>query len=127
MNENELKQAFIQWLMQQSGAKTEEEFIQFVEQLGEDGIKQAFQQFMQQMQGSETQQPATMARNGAKLDYIDRLNGHCPPGYTMGFYKKGGKVCKTCMKNQEVSTNKPKNAVDAFRCGRKMQKKNKKK
>lgn len=58
-----------------------------------------------------------------KLDYINRLNGECPEGYTAVKFAKGGVICTTCQKNKEVAAKK-KNHLDAIKeemkCGGKM-------
>jgi hypothetical protein len=41
------------------------------------------------------------AKYGTKLTYINFLQGKCPDGYEMGYYQKGGKVCKACMKKNQ--------------------------
>lgn len=78
MDNEELKQAFIQWLFKKSGVQSEQEFSDFVRQLGEEGIQQAYQQFLQEagVEGADvqSQEAVRSARNGAKLDYIDYLN-----------------------------------------------------
>ncbi len=98
MNEQEqLQQAFIQYLAQISGAKTQEELQAFIQQLGEEGIKQAYQQFLQQLQ--QQQQSAQIARKGAKLNFIRQISRvMCNPDETLVYYKVGGKVCKKCQK-----------------------------
>lgn len=75
----------------------------------------------QQMQTSQQTSPS-MAKNGAKLNYIKELRGICPEGYEMQSYKVGGKVCKKCIKKKEEGDKITQNAVDAFKCGRKMKK-----
>ena len=58
-----------------------------------------------------------------KLDYINKLNGECPEGYTTVKFAKGGVICTTCQKNKEVATKK-KNHLDSIKeemkCGGKM-------
>ena len=58
-----------------------------------------------------------------KLDYINKLNGECPEGFTAVKFAKGGVICTTCQKNKEVATKK-KNHLDAIKeemkCGGKM-------
>jgi hypothetical protein len=63
---------------------------------------------------------------GAKLNYINYLNGVCPDGYEMRMFKKGGAVCKKCVakqKKMEQGGEAPSDPVDAFKCGRKINKK----
>lgn len=57
---------------------------------------QVGQQIMQQMQGK-----ATAAKYGAKLGYIHKLSSGCPDGYSASYYKKGGRLCKACIKKGE--------------------------
>lgn len=120
MNEQQLQQAFLQYLMQKTGAQNEQQLEQVVQQLGEDGLKQAYAQFMQEMQ----QQQVQAAKFGAKLNYIKKLNGQCPEGMEMHYYKQGGRLCRKCMQAKqnggEMET--PSNPIDAFKCGRKIKK-----
>lgn len=120
MNEQQLQQAFIQFLAQKTGAKTQEELEAVIQQLGEQGLQQAYQEFMQMIQ----QQQVQAAKFGAKLNYIKSLRGQCPEGYEMQYFKSGGQLCKKCMKKQQEveKDNKPQNPVDEFKCGRKMKK-----
>ena len=112
MNEQELQQAFIQFLAQKTGAKTEQELEQVIQQLGEDGLKKAYSQFIQSMQEIKS------AKFGAKLDYIKQLRGICPEGTETKYYKVGGKICKKCIKKQVMQ-----DPIDQFKCGRKIKKK----
>lgn len=65
--------------------------------MGQEGIQQAYQQFMQEMQ----QQQAQKAKFGAKLNYIKGLNGQCPEGTEMQYFKEGGNICKKCVAKQK--------------------------
>ena len=121
MNEQELQQAFIQFLAQKTGAKTQQELEQVIQQLGEDGLKKAYAEFMQMMQ----QQQVQAAKFGAKLNYIRSLRGQCPDGYELQYYQSGGQLCKKCIRNQMMQEggDVPQNPVDQFKCGRKIKKK----
>lgn len=122
MNEQQLQQAFIQFLAQKTGAKTQQELEAAIQQLGEEGLKQAYAEFMQMMQ----QQQVQAAKFGAKLNYIKSLRGQCPDGYEISYYKVGGTLCKKCMKKQvemEQGGQMPSDPIDQFKCGRKMKKK----
>ena len=121
MNEQELQQAFIQFLAQKTGAKTQQELEQVIQQLGEDGLKKAYAEFMQMMQ----QQQVQAAKFGAKLNYIRSLRGQCPDGYELQYYKSGGQLCKKCIRKQMMQEvgDVPQNPVDQFKCGRKIKKK----
>ena len=124
MNEQELQQAFIQFLAQKTGAKTQQELEAAIQQLGEEGLKQAYAEFMQLIQ----QQQVQAAKFGAKINYIKKLRGQCPDGYELQYYKSGGllrKECKKCMKKQVMQdgADLPQDPIDQFKCGRKMKKK----
>lgn len=116
MNEQQLQQAFIQFLAQKTGAKTQQELETAIQQLGEQGLRQAYQEFLQVIQ----QQQVQAAKFGAKLDYINQLRGKCPEGYEVEYYKAGGRMCKKCV--QKAKQEKSSNPVDEFKCGRKMKK-----
>lgn len=118
MNEQQLQQAFIQFLAQKTGAKTQQELEEVIKQLGEDGVKQAYAEFIQMLKQRQVQ----AAKFGAKIEYIKGLRGLCPEGYNLQYYKKGGRLCKTCIKKQQGG-DMPTNPIDAFKCGRKMRKK----
>lgn len=121
MNEQELQQAFIQFLAEKTGAKTQQDLEKVIQQLGEEGLKAAYAEFMQTMQ-----QQVQAAKFGAKLNYIKELRGQCPEGYETEFFKKGGSVkkrCKKCEKILSTGGEVPTNAIDAFKCGKKMKKK----
>lgn len=123
MNEQQLQQAFLQFLAQKTGAKTEAELKQVIQQLGEQGIQEAYQEFMQYMQQAQQQQ-VQAAKHGAKIAYIKQLRGICPDGFEMKYYKAGGQLCKKCMKKAQEGGNMPSgdNAIDQFKKGRKMKK-----
>ena len=118
MNEQELQQAFIQWLAQKLGVQDESQLKQAVQKMGQEGLQQAYQQFMQEMQ----QQQAQKAKFGAKLNYIKSLNGQCPEGTEMQYFKEGGNICKKCVAKQK-NGDKEQDPVEQFKCGRKMKKK----
>lgn len=121
MNEQELQQAFIQFLAQKTGAKTQQELEAAIQQLGEEGLKQAYAEFMQLIQ----QQQVQAAKFGAKINYIKKLRGQCPDGYDLQYYKSGGQLCKKCIKKQimQEGGNAPQDPIDQFKCGRKIKKK----
>lgn len=81
-------------------------------------IAQALQNIMEQMKQS--------AKFGAKLNYVKYLREICPDGYEMKTFKKGGALCKKCMKKASEGTqfDSPKSdPISEFRCGRKMNQK----
>ena len=83
----------------QEAAKQLQGIIQLIK-VASQGDSQAAQQLSQiktQINSSE----ATMAKQGAKLEYIKRLNGKCPEGFEAVKYKLGGEAgfgmkCKKC-------------------------------
>lgn len=117
MNEQELQQAFIQWLAQKLGVQDESQLKQAVQEMGQEGLQQAYQQFIQEMQ----QQQAQKAKFGAKLNYIKGLNGQCPEGTEMQYFKEGGTICKKCVAKQK-NGGKEQDSVEQFKCGRKVKK-----
>lgn len=121
MEEQQLQQAFLQYLMQETGAKDQQQLEQVIQQLGEEGLKQAYSKFLQEIQ----QQQVQAAKFGAKLNYIRRLNGQCPDGTEMTYFKVGGKLCKKCIQRQqrEKEAEEPSDPIKAFKCGRKMKRK----
>lgn len=56
-------------------------------------IAQLIQAVVQQMQGQ-----AQAAKRGAKLSYLHSLKTGCPEGYSVSYNKKGGHLCKECIK-----------------------------
>lgn len=111
--DEQLKQAFMQYLAQKSGAQTQEELEAYIQQLGEDGLKQEYAQFMQLMQEQQVQ----MRKFGGMLNYIDKLRGNCPPGTEARYYKVGGAICKKCMKkaSEGAKVSRFKNSIDEFK------------
>lgn len=80
----------------------------------------AIQQIMQQAQGEDV----ALARKGAKLNYLRKLNKTCPPGYEIERYASGGNVKHRCKKCEEKKQERQKsnNIIDEFKCGRKIKK-----
>ena len=97
----------MQYLAQKSGAKSQKELEQVIQQLGEEGLKKEYQNFIKLLQ----QQQVQSAKFGAKINYINYLRGNCPPGFDLTYYKQGGKLCKKCMKKKAMMTNRG-NTVD---------------
>lgn len=98
------------------------QMIKQIEQKAAQGDPEAAQMF--QMIQQVAQQLATKAKLGAKLNYLRTLKGNCPEGYELHTFKVGGKVCQKCRKAQAGTEMKePKNVAEAFKCGRKMKKK----
>ena len=84
---------------------TQEGFQQMLEMLGDEGIQecakvadQGPQTVAQAMVQIIKQKSAQKAANGAKLNYLLKLKGHCPSGYL----KKGGR-CKKCEQKEKMN------------------------
>lgn len=132
---DEKQKAFVAYLIEISGAKSESELNQYIQELGEEGLQEQRKQFEQLMtQGIEQTQTAA---KGAKLNYIKALRGQCPEGFEMNYFKKGGVICSKCIKKAQAQQATPKaekgtKVVRDFRaemdkCGGKMKKKSTKK
>lgn len=86
------------------------------------------QQQLQDLMDYAKQLGQQIARHGAKLRYTRSLLNTCPSGYEMAYFKAGGRMCKKCMKKAEQGGSVPReqhkrmNAVEEFKCGRKMAK-----
>ena len=138
MNEEQLQQ-LIQQLAEVQDSNT---IVQYMQQLGDQAEPLIELITQRAQQGDATAQQAVeniqqaiqsvsrMAKFGAKLNYIRSLRGQCPDGYEMQYFKQGGpmgtRLCKQCVakqKKMEESGKAPSNPMDAFKCGRKMKKK----
>lgn len=129
----QLAQVYMQVATQQGQKVSPEEAEQQVTQLAQaaqQGDKQAtqmLQQLAQVAQQMVQQSQAQVARHGAKLNYMRSIIDTCPDGYEITYFKKGGRVCKQCMKKaqqgQKVVKNQSGeklNPVQEFKRGRKM-------
>ena len=125
MNQQEiLKKAFINYLVQVTGAKTEQDLAK----LGQDQIKQLYQQFttgiqdgsIEVSQDGQVNVKGRKAALGAKLSYFNKLQGKCPEGEQLVTFKIGGRVCTACQKGNKVekkqttnqNTNQPSKKLD---------------
>lgn len=94
MNEQEIiKQVGALVQAAQGGDQNAAQQLQQIAQAAKNGDPQATQ-IMQIVQKMMTKK----AQNGAKLEYIKRLNGMCPEGYEMQKYAVGGQLFSKCMK-----------------------------
>lgn len=115
--DEQLQQEFLQYLMQKTGAQNKQQLEQEIQQLGEDGLKREYAQFIQEIQ----QQRVQTAMDGAKLNYINKLNGKCPQGTHLSYYRIGGTLCKKC---EADAYNESSDPIKAFKqkCGGKVKK-----
>lgn len=84
--------------------------------LSKEKLAQLYQTFKKEQQGVQT------AMNGAKLNYINQLNGKCPQGTHLSYYRIGGTLCKKCEADAHTESSDP---IKAFKqkCGGKVKKK----
>lgn len=84
--------------------------------LNKEKLAQLYQTFKKEQQGVQT------AMNGAKLNYINQLNGKCPQGTHLSYYRIGGTLCKKCEADAHNESSDP---IKAFKqkCGGKVKKK----
>lgn len=113
-----------------NGDQQAQQQIQQIMQAAQQGNQQAQQIAMIIQEELQNAQGISQAKNGAKLEYINYLRGKCPEGYEIGYFKKGGNLCKACVKKKQqmkqgAQIPEPTNAVEAFKCGRSMNKKKK--
>ena len=101
---------FKKWLYQklQNGELKESD-------LSKEKLAQLHQTFIKEQQGVQT------AMNGAKLNYINKLNGKCPQGTHLSYYRIGGTLCKKC---EADAYNESSDPIKAFKqkCGGKVKK-----
>lgn len=78
-------------------------------------LAQLYQTFKKEQQRVQT------AMNGAKLNYINKLNGKCPQGTHLSYYRIGGTLCKKC---EADAYNESPDPIKAFKqkCGGKVKK-----
>lgn len=128
MDEKKLQQQIVQLVQAaMQGNKNAQQRVQQIMQAAQQGDQQAAQiaQMIQAVAKQIQNQQVQAAKFGAKLNYIRQLNGKCPDGYEMQYFKQGGQICKKCINKamMEDGGTTPQNPVDAFKCGRKMKKK----
>lgn len=110
--QDQVMEAFKQWVAQ----KIQNGEIQESDLKDQNKLKQLFQIFTKEQQGVQT------AMNGAKLNYINQLNGRCPQGTHLSYYRVGGTLCKKC---EADAHNENPDPIKAFKqkCGGKVKKK----
>lgn len=113
---NEEQKAFTAYLIKVLNPKDAADFENKVAQLSENELKEFYKQY-KAMEGNQI----SMAKLGAKLNYVQTLRGECPEGYEVEKYMAGG--CVKCKKKAEGAK-----VVDIFKdkCGGKAKKRVKK-
>ena len=107
----QMMENFKQWVAQKlQNGELEKSDLKDQKKLG-----QLFQSFIKEQQGVQT------AMNGAKLNYINKLNGKCPQGTHLSYYRIGGTLCKKC---EADAYNESSDPIKAFKqkCGGKVKK-----
>lgn len=100
--------AFAAWGAKKYGVGSPEEFMQAFQAQPDDKKQAMLQEFQQDPEAQQYMQAAqqqlsgggTMARLGAKLNYIKRLKEDCPEGQELVYFKKGGRFCKVCQEKK---------------------------
>lgn len=110
--QDQVMEAFKQWVAQ----KIQNGEVQESDLKDQNKLKQLFQLFSE-----EQQRGVQTAMNGTKLNYINQLNGKCPQGTHLSYYKIGGTLCKKC---EADKYNENKDPIKAFKekCGGKVKK-----
>ena len=124
------QQEFVMAFAEDLQIQDENQLQQALQQLGEQGIQALYQVWKQNgkqkgviRQALQQMAQARKARQGARLAYLQQLNGKCPEGYEVEKFMAGG--CAKCRKKQQESLMKgtPKARFEA--CGGKAKKKKK--
>lgn len=103
MNEQQLQEAFIQFLAAKSGARNQKDLERYIQSIGQEGMEKAKQEFIQYIQ-KQQQQQTQKAAHGAKLQYFRKLKNQCPEGYELQYFKRGGSVDCGCIKKGSTGT-----------------------
>lgn len=108
---------FASYLYAISGAKNDEELQKFLLDTGIEEINKLYTDW------KSNKSKVMEAKDGARIDYIKRLQGRCPEGYEVEKYMAGG--CVKCRKKAMAEGNK---VIDVFKdkCGGKAKKRIKK-
>lgn len=89
------QRAFVLYAAKVLEAKSSDELDSKIQELTPDELNQLTESFdtiyNQQMDGQ-----TLIARAGAKLNYIKKLNGKCPDGYEVEKFQAGGQTCIKC-------------------------------
>ena len=97
MNQKQMEEAFVQFLIQDAQAhgvdpNDQQALQQYIQSLGKEGLAAKQQEFMQRWQGTPSR------KLGGHLAYLSKLKGNCPDGEEMVYMKEGGRVCPKCVK-----------------------------
>ena len=121
MDEQQLQQQIVQLVQAaMQGDQQATEQIQQIMQAAQSGDQQAVQLAQMIQSVAQQMQQVQAAKFGAKLNYIDTLRGICPQGYETKYFKKGGRLCKTCQPVNVAPMDY--DPISSFKQGRKIKK-----
>ncbi len=118
MNQKQMEEAFVQFLIQDAQAhgidpNDQQAIQQYIQSLGKEGLAAKQQEFMQRWEGTPSR------KLGGHLAYLNKLKGNCPDGEEMIYMKNGNKLCPKCMKKAEKAKGgtdlQKKNAISDFK------------
>lgn len=97
MNQKQMEEAFVQFLIQDAQAhgvdpNDQQALQQYIQSLGKEGLAAKQKEFMQRWEGTPSR------KLGGHLAYLSKLKGNCPDGEEMVYMKEGGRVCPKCVK-----------------------------
>ena len=103
------QELFSAYLIKLFKPKSQQEFEDTISKLSEREINEIYKQY-KSMENNQT----FMAKMGAKINYISRLQGKCPEGYEVERFMAGG--CVKCRRKAMAEGSK---AMDVFKdkCG----------
>lgn len=107
MDDKELQQKFLQFLVKKSGAKTQKDLEKYVQSLGEEGLKKAYEEFSKEVI-NEQNKKVNKAAHGMKLNYIKNLKNQCADDEELVYFKKGGTLDCGCRKKMQKGGETPK-------------------
>lgn len=112
------QELFSAYLIKLFKPKSQQEFEDTISKLSEREINEIYKQY-KSMENNQT----IMAKMGAKINYISRLQGKCPEGYEVERFMAGG--CVKCRRKAMAEGSK---AMDVFKdkCGGKAKRRIKK-
>lgn len=97
MNQKQMEEAFVQFLIQDAQAhgidpNDQQALQQYIQSLGKEGLAAKQKEFMQRWEGTPSR------KLGGHLAYLSKLKGNCPDGEEMVYMENGGRVCPKCVK-----------------------------
>lgn len=96
---NSKQRAFVLYTAKVLKCNDGEKLNEKIQSLSQDELNQLATSFNEIYNQQMENNGILMAKLGAKLNYIMKLNGKCPEGYEVQKFEVGGKVCTKCMKS----------------------------